>query len=111
MAADASVSVWTVLTVVLMPLLGGAFMLLWHSLNNHTKQDADHHDQMWSAINRQRDDLAAHKVDSATNFSRKQEVRAEIAALEERIVVRLDRMEQKLDRAQAINRIKTMERT
>jgi hypothetical protein len=88
-----SISVWSVLTVVMLPLLGGAFFLLWTRLDKHQDTDAIHHDNVWEAIHELRNGLQHHQVDCERRFVKTDDLRS----LEERLDGRLGRIEGKLD--------------
>ena len=87
------ISLWSVITAILLPVLSGAFSLLWISLNKHKDDDAKAHDQMWMVINGLRADLQKYQVECERNFVRTNH----LSALEERIDGRLGRIEDKID--------------
>jgi len=88
-----SISLWSVLTAVMLPTLGGAFLLMWSRLDKHQEADATHHDDMWEAIGELRTGLQHHQVDSERRFVKTDDLRS----LEERLDGRLGRIEGKLD--------------
>lgn len=92
MAAE-TISLWSVLTVVMFPLLGSGFFLLWTRLDKHQDLDATHHDNVWEAIHELRTGLQHHQVDSERRFVKTDDLRS----LEERLDGRLGRIEGKLD--------------
>lgn len=78
-----TITVWQVLVVLLFPLLGGGFLLLW-------SRGAE----QWAAIDAQRRDVASLQVEIERNFVRHEVLRA----LEARLDDRFDRIDGKLDR-------------
>jgi len=88
-----SISVWSVITVVMLPLLGGAFLLLWSRMDKHQDADKSHHDDMWKSIHEIQNKLEHHRVDSERRFVEDNDLRK----LEERLDGRLERIEDKLD--------------
>ncbi|HVI52905.1 MAG TPA: hypothetical protein VM661_16980 [Candidatus Sulfotelmatobacter sp.] len=88
-----SISVWSVLTVVMLPLLGGGFFLLWTRLDKHQDGEATHHDNVWDAIHELRTWLQRHQVECERRFVKTDDLRS----LEERLDGRLSRIEGKLD--------------
>jgi len=92
MQAD-SISIWSVISVVLLPLLGGGFFLLWSRQDKHQETDATHHDNVWEAIHELRNKIQGLQVDCERRFVKTDDLRS----LEERLDGRLGRIEDKLD--------------
>ncbi|MBR9970804.1 hypothetical protein [Magnetospirillum sulfuroxidans] len=78
-----TITVWQVLVVLLFPLLGGGFVMLW------TRGS-----EQWSAIDGLRREVSELKVEIERNFVRTDVLRM----LEARLDDRFDRIDLKLDR-------------
>jgi len=90
-----SSELFQLLPAVVIPLFGGVFMLVWSSIARLRADTAAGERDLWSAVNKQRDQLSAFMTDAERRFVKDSELRA----LESRLDDRLDRIEVKLDRA------------
>jgi len=86
-------SIWSLLTAVMLPLSGGAFMLLWSRLERYQRTHEDTINNLWSAINHQREEVKNHRVDCERRFVKIEDHRL----WEDRLDLRLGRIEDKLD--------------
>lgn len=87
------ISLWSVVTAVMLPLFGAAFFLLWNRLDKHQEAVSMDQDNVWDAVRELRAGFQTHQVECERRFVKADDLRS----LEERLDNRLSRIEDKLD--------------
>jgi hypothetical protein len=64
----AELTTWEILTGIFMPIAAGAFGLVWKRQEKVVDTNEAHHDELWEAINEQRNGLAAHREATAKDY-------------------------------------------
>lgn len=98
------VTVWQILTVIIFPIFGVSFWLLYNrqnktddnqtaALNGAMKNASKVADGLWESTNKTRDDLAAFQTEAERRYAKVEDVQV----LGRRVERHLERIEDKLD--------------
>lgn len=94
MPTNETITLWQVTTAVLLPVVVAGFWLVWGRIDKTAAVDKADRDDLWSAVNVQREAHAAYRVECERRFARGEDLKM----LEEKIENRFDKLDEKLDR-------------
>lgn len=100
-----SVSVWNIIVVLLVPIVGIGFGILWRIMDGVEKRQAKalgdatddwrrENERLWTQLNAQRDQFAAYAIDAERRYINQQAM----DAMKKEIFGRFDRLERHFDK-------------